>query len=195
MLIEDTEIPLAVLPLDAFKAHLRLGTGFASDVVQDEALEGFVRAAVAAVEARTGKALIARGFTLKVFEDVVRGYIAIPVAPVSAVSEMRRVKADATIEVVDAGRYRLTRDLHVPRVEPAGALPSVPAGGSVEVDFTAGFGPAWADVPADLRQAVMLLAAHYYEFRNETALGEGCMPFGVTSLTARFRNLRLGAAR
>ena len=50
---------------------------------------------------------------------------------------------------------------------------------------------------ADLAQAVMLLAAHYYEYRDETALAEGCMPFGVASLIERYRIVRLygGGAR
>ena len=39
----------------------------------------------------------------------------------------------------------------------------------------------------------MLLASHYYEFRHETTLSEGCMPFGVTSLIERYRVMRLGA--
>jgi uncharacterized phiE125 gp8 family phage protein len=47
-------------------------------------------------------------------------------------------------------------------------------------------------LPADLQQAVLLLAAHYYEYRDEQSLGEGCMPFGVTSLIARYRALRMG---
>ena len=38
----------------------------------------------------------------------------------------------------------------------------------------------------------MLLASHYYEYRDETALSQGCMPFGVTSLIARYRPIRLG---
>jgi len=44
---------------------------------------------------------------------------------------------------------------------------------------------------------VLLLAAHYYEYRDETALGEGCMPFGVSSLIERYRTVRLfaGGAR
>ena len=44
----------------------------------------------------------------------------------------------------------------------------------------------------NLAQAVLLLAAHYYDYRAETALGQGCMPFGVTSLIARYRPLRVG---
>ncbi|MGR3584306.1 head-tail connector protein [Pseudooceanicola sp.] len=192
MLKEDTDIPLASLPVEAFKSHLRLGTGFASDVVQDEVLESFLRAAMAAVEARTGKALIARDFTWRIVGWRRADVQVLPLGPVSAVSAVRRVYGDGSEAVVEAGLYRLVQDLHVPRIESAGAmLPTIPTGGAVEIAFTAGFG-AWDAVPADLRQAVMLLAAHYYEFRGETGLGEGCMPFGVSSLLARYRNLRLG---
>ncbi|MGR3454695.1 head-tail connector protein [Pseudooceanicola sp.] len=195
MLTEDTDIPLAALPVDAFKSHLRLGTGFASDVVQDEVIEGFLRAALAAVEARTGKALISRDFTLRLAAWRSAAAQVLPVAPVREVRAVRRVHADASAEPVDPALYRLVPDLHAPRIEPAGSLlPGIPAGGAVEVLFTAGFG-AWEAVPADLRQAVLMLAAHYYEFRGETGLGEGCMPFGVSSLLARYRTLRLGVGR
>ena len=63
----------------------------------------------------------------------------------------------------------------------------------VEIEFDAGFGATWQNVPDDLKQAVFLLAAHYYEYRQETGLGEGCMPFGVTSLIERYKAMRLGS--
>ena len=66
-------------------------------------------------------------------------------------------------------------------------------GGNVVIEFDAGFGATCQDVPSDLQQAVFLLAAHYYEYRQETGLGEGCMPFGVTSLIERYKIMRLGA--
>ena len=46
MLIEETTVPEAALPLAEFKAHLRLGTGFSDDDVQDPVLPGFLRAAL-----------------------------------------------------------------------------------------------------------------------------------------------------
>jgi len=55
----------------------------------------------------------------------------------------------------------------------------VPQGGSVKITMLAGFGPEWSDLPADLAQAVMLLASHYYEYRHEMQYDGGCMPFGV----------------
>jgi uncharacterized phiE125 gp8 family phage protein len=68
----------------------------------------------------------------------------------------------------------------------------VPPGGEIRVRFRAGFSESFGGIPADLQQAVLLLAAHYHEFRHETALGAGCMPFGVTALIERFRHLRVG---
>ncbi|MEY8841968.1 hypothetical protein AB9K41_23310, partial [Cribrihabitans sp. XS_ASV171] len=82
MLNEETTVPEAALPVQQFKAHLRLGTGFAEDAVQDAVLESFLRAAIAAIEARTGKVLIARQFSwvLTAWRD--RYGEAFPVAPV-----------------------------------------------------------------------------------------------------------------
>ena len=53
---------------------------------------------------------------------------------------------------------------------------------------------AWEDVPADLAQAALMLAAHYHEYRDATALDGGCMPFGVSALIERYRPLRLSGA-
>jgi len=198
MLIEEAEVPLAVLPMEAFKAHLRLGTGFASDVVQDEVLESFLRAAIAAVEARTGKALIQRDFTWRLSAWRDQSGQPLPVGPVAAMIEVLRVHGDDTEAAVDPSLWRLGADLHVPRLMPRGGLlPTIPTGGAMKLRFTAGFAADWDGVPRDIAQAVMLLAAHYYEFRGETGLSEGCMPFGVTSLLARYRNLRMtmGAGR
>ncbi len=60
MLVEQTTVPGAALPVAEFKDHLRLGTGFADDGVQDGVLEAYLRAAMAAIEARTGKILLTR---------------------------------------------------------------------------------------------------------------------------------------
>ncbi len=194
MLIEETAIADAALPVDQFKAHLRLGTGFAEGNVQDEVLNGFLRAAIAAIEARTGKVLIERDFSwsLNGWRDPAGEVL--PVAPVVSVAAVTLTGAVGTETVVDAETYRLERDMQRPRLRPVGAcLPRVQTGGSVKIAFAAGMAADWGGLPADLGQAVLLLAAHYYEYRDETALGAGCMPFGVTSLIQRYRIVRFGA--
>lgn len=193
MLIEETTVPDAALPVEEFKAHLRLGSGFGHDSVQDAVLVSFLRAAVAAVEARTGKVLIERDFTLSVNLWRVDDAQILPVAPVAAVTAITALDRLGARREAGADQFWLERDAHQPRVRATGAcLPAVPQAGAVEIAFRAGYGLGWSDVPADLAQAVMLLAAHYYEFRHETTLSEGCMPFGVTSLIERYRVMRLG---
>lgn len=194
MLIEQTSVPAAALPLAQFKDHLRLGTGFDDDNAQDVLLEAFLRAAIAAVEGRTAKVLLAHRFTwiLRAWRHA--GCETLPLAPVRAVEQLRLVDRAGAAGVVDPAAYRLERDAHAPCLAGCGGfLPAIPAGGSAEVDFEAGFGPEWDDVPCDLAQAVFLLAAHYHENRHEAATGEGAMPFGVLALTDRWRRLRLTA--
>ena len=191
MLIEETAVPQAALPLAEFKTHLRLGTGFADDDVQDPVLESFLRAAIAAIEARTGKILIARNFswTLTVWRDAAGQ--ALPVAPVNGITRLAlRDRADDE-EVIDPDHYRLEKDFQRPILRPNGtSLPMVPAGGTAELQFVAGLSTDWGGLPADLGQAVMLLAAHYYEHRNDSGQGDS-MPFGVKSLIERYRTVRL----
>ncbi len=194
MLIEETAIADAALPVDQFKAHLRLGTGFAEGSVQDEVLQGFLRAAIAAIEARTGKMLVERDFSwsLNGWRDPAGEVL--PVAPVTSVVTVTLSDAAGAETVVEAAGYWLERDTQRPRLRPVGScLPRVQTGGSVNIVFTAGMAADWGGLPADLGQAVLLLAAHYYEYRDETALGAGCMPFGVTSLIQRYRTVRFGA--
>lgn len=194
MIIEETAVPQAVLPLDEFKLHLRLGTGFSDGDIQDPVLESFLRAALSAVEARTGKVLISRNFlwTTSQWRDP-SGQV-IPLAPVSAVASVVLRDAQGLDKTVSPNTYRLEKHVHRPRLRPIGAsLPSVPTHGEVEISLTAGIATEWEGLPADLSHAVLLLAAHFYEYRHETGLSEGCMPFGVSSLIERYRDIRLFA--
>ena len=194
MLIEKTSIPDAELPVEDFKAHLRLGSGFGQEDAQDAVLTSFLRAAIAAIEGRTGKVLLRRTFSVNVSEWRNCEAYVLPVAPVLEVVLVEQVARGGVRSTVSAGSYWLERDGQAPRLRTKGAsLPNVPQGGSVEVTFEAGFGVNWDGLPSDLRQAVMMLAAHYYEYRNDTGLSDGCMPFGVSSLIERFRWMRLGA--
>ncbi len=196
MLSEVTSVPEAALPITEFKAHLRLGTGFGEDTLQDAVLVGFLRAAVAAIEARTAKVLIGRSFSwlLNAWRDPEAEVL--PVAPVNAISAVTLSDVQGVQTVLDAGAWRLEQDAQRPRLRPTGyALATIPEGGSVRIDFDAGMAPDWGGLPGDLGQAVLLLAAHYYEYRAETGLADGCMPFGVSSLIQRYRPMRITPGR
>lgn len=192
MLIEEATVPDEVLPLAAFKAHLRLGTGFGESEVQEPVLKSFLRAALAAIEARTGKALIAREFSWTVTRWRDAASEVLPLAPVRAIAQLEIVDAQGNAELVQSTRYALEQDAQRPRlIARGGGFGAIARGGKAVIRFEAGFGAAWADLPSDLAQAVFLLAAHYYEYRDETALARGCMPFGVQTLIERYRPMRL----
>ena len=192
MLVERTTIPVEVLPVADFRSHLRLGTGFSDDGAEDGLLETFLRAAVSAVEAWTGKVMITRDYTWTIDYWRENRVQPLPVAPVTTVSALRQVDRDAVVTALEPDRYRLRRDLHRPLIESTGSLlPSVPVGGWIEIDFTAGFGNAWSDVPPALAHAVVLLAAHYHEYRAELRAGTPTIPYGVSVLAEPWRTMRL----
>lgn len=90
-LTETGTIAGSALPLAPFRDHLRLGRGFSDDAVQDSLLESQLRAALAAIEARTAKALIARDFRLELpcWRDP--SAQALPLAPIAAISAITLV--------------------------------------------------------------------------------------------------------
>lgn len=193
MLIEETVVPDASLPVAELRAHLRLGSGFGDDSLQDPVLLSFLRAALSAVEARTGKVLFERGFLWSLTKWQGVDAQSLPVGPVTALNRVTLINRSGDEIEVDLTTLRLVQNLQQPCLVALGtALPTLPQNGSVDIRFTAGWGASWGDLPPDLAQAVLLLAAHYYEFRSETTLSEGCMPFGVSSLIERYKQVRIG---
>ncbi|MBI1416682.1 MAG: hypothetical protein GC146_05600 [Limimaricola sp.] len=193
MLVEESTVPEAAVPVTAFRAHLRLGSGFADDSLQDSVLAQVLRAAMAAIEARTGKVLLERGFswTLVAWRGVDNQPL--PVAPVSQVSAVTLVDRQGQETAVASIVWQLVPDRQQPRLRAlGGAFPLIPTGGAVRINFVAGFGPDWADLPADLAQAVFLLAAHFYEYRHDMALPGRRMPGHVAALIENYRTVRIG---
>lgn len=191
MLTEETQVPLLALPVEEMKDHLRMGSGFADDGLQDGLIETYLRAALAAIEGRIGKMLFQRRF-LWVLECWREDEQAMPVAPVSSVVSVTLVDAAGGEVVVAPTAYRLVKDLHRPRLAGKGTvLPTIPSDGAVKVVFDAGFGAAWTDIPVDLRQAVLLLAGEFYEHRHDDGSQAAGLPFGVVTLIERWRTVRI----
>ena len=192
MLVEETTVPVAALAVDQFKEHLRLGTGFADDGIQDGLLEGHLRASMAAIEARTGKILVERTFswTLTAWRDARRQPL--PVSPVSAISDVSFIEPNGVVTPIDPDLWYLEPDMQRPSLQPIGTcLPAIAPTVSVKIGMLAGFGPEWDDLPADLAQAVLLLAAHFYEFRFDVTRAAPPFPIGVLALIERYRTVRM----
>ena len=192
ILIEQTTVPTLALPVAQLKDHLRLGSGFSDDMLQDALIESYLRAAMATIEGRIGKALIARRFLWKLEGWRNASEQALPIAPVTHIVSVTLYDGPGTATVVPAQTYRLVPDTHRPKVAGFGScLPTVPNDGRIEIVFDAGYGTVWSAVPPDLGQAVLLLAAEYYEHRHDGGIREAGLPMAVLSLIDRWRTVRV----
>ncbi len=199
MLLREETVAAAVdmLTVENLRAHLRLASGFGEvdDGAEATALAGFLRAAIASVEARTGKVLLRRRFVMRLDDWRDRMGQALPLAPVISVEGIWIEDPQEQAVEIPRAAWRLLPDNDRPVIRPAGVmLPHVPRLGSVVIRFTAGFGASWEDVPADLAQAVLMLAAQFYEDRGMTDRAAG-LPFGVSALIERWRTVRTLAGR
>lgn len=191
LLVELTSTPLEDLPLEAFKGHLQLGRGFTDDGLQDEVLESYLRAAIASIEARIGKMLYSRRVSWTLTRWAEPCAQALPVAPVTELHELSVTTYSGTERVIEPESYTLLKDTHRPKLSTAASLPAIPHSGTATLTFQAGHSASWSGIPADLREAVFLMAAHYYENRSDKTGSAGLMPFGVMSLLEAHRNVRL----
>lgn len=193
-LTETTPLTSADFPIAEFKEYLRLGSGFTDDNVQDAYLETCLRAAMGAIEARTTKVLIERSFDytfLQYREE--RGGMLMPISPLVYLNQFLVYDRDGASVSYSKNDFQLVDDAQRPVLQAkTGSLPTIPAQGWAMLRFLAGYG-AWVDVPENLQQAMLVLAAHFYENRDTMVNGGGQMPLAVAALLAPFQRVRMGA--
>jgi len=193
ILNELTTVPSEAMPVAAFTEHLHLGSGFSDDGANDAALETYLRAALSAIEARSGIALFLRSFSLSLYSWGNPNAQRLPISPVQSIHSMRKISSAGAEVLVNSDHYRLQKYGHRSTIMATGiCLPHLPHNGSVEITLDAGFGSTWEEIPADLRQSVLMLAAHHYE--NRTGKDAGMFPGGVLALLEPYRAIRLGGA-
>jgi len=178
--------PPAVEPvlLDEAKAFLRLDHAH-----EDDLIRALVAAARLTVEVETRSVLIEQVWRAS-FPDWPDGPLALPVMPVIAVTRIRGLDAAGAASDLPLAGFDIDVTAGTVAIRP-GAGPFVPAA-SYEIDYRAGYGPTGADVPAGLRQAILMLAAHWYENRSAVTGAEMReAPEGVRRLLAPYRRLRL----
>lgn len=173
------------VPLADLKAHLRV----AHDD-EDALIAGLGAAARRAVEARAGIALMPQTYRL-VLDDAPQGVLLLPRGPVFALLAVAVVNREGVAAPVDPSLYDFAPGL-VATLASRGVFPRTELlAGGYRVDFSAGFAGA-AAVPEELKLAVKMLAAHFYENR-EAAAPERVFaaPAAADALIAPYRRVRL----
>lgn len=188
-LVELNAVPDAALPVARLRDHLRLGRGFGPDAGMDALLAEMLRAALAGVERRTGKAVLIRDFMWQVTAWRDRAAQPLPLAPVVSVDGIVMRRAGGEAVTLGAETYRVIADAHRPVLQGIPFLPVLSGGDLAEVTLTAGYGGAFTDLPPDLGQAVIALAAHLYESRGRGL--DDFVPGRVLEMIAPYRSVRL----
>ena len=196
-LIENISLNSSDFPIEEFREFLQLGTGFSDDGSQDTLLEAVLRAAMGAIEARTSKILILRSFKWTMYNWRLDNEEALlfPVSTVTSVFQISIYPVGVAGIAVPISDFVLESGALVSRLLPInGKMPDFPKNGNAHIKFFAGYG-AWSSVPPDLRQAMLMLAATYYENRSSMTDARGQIPMGVSALIEPYKRLRLGGAR
>jgi uncharacterized phiE125 gp8 family phage protein len=180
----------AVEPVTVANAKTQLRIGHDSE---DDLLAGLIRAAREEVEARTGLALISQSWRLALDRWPRFGRVALLRHPVVDILSVTVYGAEGEASLVDPSTYevdvasRPARLYFGARPEPARIL------NGIEIDFSAGFGEDGDSVPERLKRAMLLLVAHWYEFRAGFGVGDQpvSIPPEFDRLTSAFRRGRL----
>lgn len=170
------------------KAHMRIG-----GEAEDACLAGLVRVAREHMERATGLCLVSQGLRL-VLPAVSRdGVVQILKGPVQAIDAVTLYDADGVARSLAAEGMAFEREGPPARLWLGRGFEPGQAENGVEIDFTAGFGEAGADVPDSLRRALLLHVAAMYEYRGAVGLADqpAAIPDGYERLVQPFLGRRL----
>ena len=122
--------------------------------------------------------------------------IVLPISPIKSLDAIRVYADDGTFVTLPLAGFTVDLASKPPRIVRRVAT-AVPQPGrrlnGVEIAVTAGFGLSPADVPAPIRQALLLLVAHWYEHRDPGEIGsiEARVPAAVSALLSTYAPVRL----
>ena len=192
MTLVMTSGPLAepVSVADA-KAHMRIDS-----TAEDALIASLIVTSRLHIEAALGLALLTQAWSYFVDAWPRSREIVLPLKPVQAVAIVRVWAQDGTSRTVSADTFTLDGEGTPPRlVLSRSAAPPAPgrSASGIEIAFDAGYGDAGADVPAPIRQALLLLVAHWFENRepHRANAPDTEIPHMISALLALYRGRRL----
>ena len=159
--------PILAVSLDAAKTFLRVDHPDEDGLIAD-----LIEAATRQIEDRCGVSLITRA--QRIIKCNAGAGVYLNRYPILSIEQVMYEDVLLPIEANLRARPVLVR------AEQAG---------DITVDFTAGFGEAPEDIPTPLRQGLLLLLAHLYEFRGEPS--PPGFPMMVDALIQPYRGVRL----
>ncbi len=167
------------------KAHLRV-----THADDDDYIGKLIAAARRQVEMRTGLRLMSQVW--RVFFDAwpENGVLCLPLSPLISVNELKILDADDVSVTVDPAHYVVDVATSRLALRPGRSVPRVSRTlGGVQLLVTAGFGASAANVPQELKQAVLLIVGHWFAHRGDTEMQS--LPLSVQDTLRTFRVRRI----
>lgn len=163
------------------KAHMRL-----DEDNEDAFITALISIARCHLEHTTGLALMSQAFRLYLDRWPADGVVRIARGPVLTIDAVTVYDGEGVAQAVPLAGHGLDG-----RARPARfCLPHPPAPGramnGIEIDFTAGFGETGADVPDELKRALMMHVALMFAYRGVVPPGDqpAAIPDGYDRLVA-----------
>lgn len=171
--------------LGELKDHLRV-----TESAEDALIASLGAAARRAVEARAGLALMAQGWRLTL-DRAPTAIMSLPRAPVLSLDDVSAIDRTGAATSIDPDLYDFESGPRARLITRGFWPPTSRRVGGIRIDFTAGWTDA-GSVPEELKLAVKMLAAHFYENRESVAAERVfAAPQAVDALIGPWRRIAL----
>ncbi len=164
--------------------------------VDDGAEDGLITTLIGAarlhIEGVTGRALLAQSWRVVLDQWPENGQVKLPVTPFRSVTQITAYDEDGAEHQVPLAQFLREPDRLVLPGSVVG-MPVLRERQGIEIDYVAGFGTEPGDVPVDIRQALLVLVAYWFEHRDAVIIaGSGSIvPSGFDRLVASYKRVRL----
>lgn len=172
-------------PISSSEAKLHLRVDHSSD---DTLIGVLIKAAREIVESHTNRSLITQTRVIKLDNFPCFDTIRLTHGPVQSVTSIAYSDEDDASQTLSSSLYWTDLDSNIPRIVVKNSWPGTyDKPNAVTITYVSGYGDDSTDVPAPLRQAMLLILSHLYENRSNvivsgTAIGAIEIPFGAMVL-------------
>lgn len=181
-----------IVTLAEAKLHLAV-----SNTDFDALIAGLISAATDHLDGYSG--ILGRALITQTWRQDFAGFsgcMRLPVGNLLSVSSVSYYDVDNSQQTLSTDVYSALSDAIGPLLvlNSGSSWPATyPRQDAVRVTWTAGYGPSASDVPAAIKQAILLLVGHWYANREAVSAGGSPaeLPMGVTALIDPFRRKKI----
>lgn len=189
IIYSNVTVEPSVEPISLTEAKLHLRVDHSDD---DGLIDILRQAARETVELHTNRSLITQTRVIKLDNFPCFGVIKLTHGPVQSLTSITYIDSDEQTQPLASSEYWEDLDSNIPRITVKTSWPATyDKPNAVTITYDAGYGDEGTDVPAKLRQAMLLIIGHLYENRQQvivsgTAVGAIEIPFGASVLMSPY---------